>query len=385
MTTAERVAPLRVGAYVVDPPVVLAPMAGITNRAYRRLCREAGAGLYVSEMVTTRALVERNAATMDMVTFADDETPRSVQLYGVDPQVTAAAARIIVEEDRADHIDLNFGCPVPKVTRKGGGSALPWKRDLFEQIVTEAVCAAGGRVPVSVKMRKGIDDDHLTYLDAGMTAAQAGVAWVALHGRTAAQMYGGQADWDAIARLKEHLAPTGVPVLGNGDIWTADDALRMVARTGADGVVVGRGCLGRPWLFAQLAAAFTGAPIPHDPDLAGVLTVLRRHATLLCEDYGEPKGCRDIRKHMAWYLKGFAVRQHVRQALGNVSTLSELDDLLTQIDVQQAFNAEVGANPRGRTSGERRPTLPDGWLDSPFLDDAAACTLREAELSVSGG
>ena len=385
MTTAERVAPLRVGAHVVDPPVVLAPMAGITNRAYRRLCREAGAGLYVSEMVTTRALVERNAATMDMVTFAGDETPRSVQLYGVDPNVTAEAVRIIVEEDRADHIDLNFGCPVPKVTRKGGGSALPWKRDLFEQIVTEAVRAAGDRVPVSVKMRKGIDDDHLTYLDAGMTAAQAGVAWVALHGRTAAQMYGGQADWDAIARLKEHLAPTGVPVLGNGDIWTADDALRMVARTGADGVVVGRGCLGRPWLFAQLAAAFTGAPIPHDPDLAGVLTILRRHATLLCEDYGEPKGCRDIRKHMAWYLKGFAVRQHVRQALGNVSTLSELDDLLTQIDVQQAFNAEVGANPRGRTSGERRPTLPDGWLDSPFLDDAAACTLREAELSVSGG
>lgn len=385
MSTTQRVAPLRVGAYVVDPAVVLAPMAGITNRAYRRLCREAGAGLYVSEMVTTRALVERNAATMDMVTFADDETPRSVQLYGVDPQVTAAAVRIIVEEDRADHIDLNFGCPVPKVTRKGGGSALPWKRDLFAHIVTEAVRAADGRVPVSVKMRKGIDDDHLTYLDAGMTAAQAGVAWVALHGRTAAQMYGGQADWDAIARLKEHLAPTDTPVLGNGNVWTADDALRMVAHTGADGVVVGRGCLGRPWIFGQLAAAFTGAPMPEDPDLAGVLTTLRRHATLLCQDYGEVKGCRDIRKHMAWYLKGFAVRQHVRQALGNVTTLAELDDLLAQIDVQQAFNAEVGANPRGRTSGERRPTLPDGWLDSPLLDETSACTLREAELSVSGG
>ena len=385
MSTAERVAPLHVGAHVVDPPVVLAPMAGITNRAYRRLCREAGAGLYVSEMVTTRALVERNAATMDMVSFADDETPRSVQLYGVDPNVTAAAVRIIVEEDRADHIDLNFGCPVPKVTRKGGGSALPWKRDLFADIVSQAVQAADGRVPVSVKMRKGIDEDHLTYLDAGMTAAQAGIAWVALHGRTAAQMYGGQADWDAIARLKEHLAPMGVPVLGNGDIWTADDALRMVAHTGADGVVVGRGCLGRPWIFGQLAAAFTGAPIPDDPDLAGVLTTLRRHATLLCQDYGEVKGCRDIRKHMAWYLKGFAVRQHVRQALGNVTTLAELDALLSQIDSQQAFNVEVGANPRGRTSGERRPTLPDGWLDSPFLDDAAANTLREAELSVSGG
>lgn len=385
MFTTQRVAPLRVGAYVVDPAVVLAPMAGITNRAYRRLCREAGAGLYVSEMVTTRALVERNAATMDMVTFADDETPRSVQLYGVDPQVTAAAVRIIVEEDRADHIDLNFGCPVPKVTRKGGGSALPWKRDLFDQIVTHAVHAAQGRVPVSVKMRKGIDEDHLTYLDAGMTAARAGVAWVSLHGRTAAQMYAGNADWHAIARLKEHLAPMETPVLGNGDIWTADDALRMVAQTGADGVVVGRGCLGRPWLFGQLAAAFTGAPLPPDPDLAGVLAILRRHATLLCADYGEPKGCRDIRKHMAWYLKGFSVRQHIRQALGNVTTLAELDHLIGLIDVEQSFNAEVGANPRGRTSGGRRPTLPEGWLDSPYLDEAAAVCLRDAELSVSGG
>ena len=385
MPTSHRVAPLRVGSHVIDPPVVLAPMAGITNRAYRRLCREAGAGLYVSEMVTTRALVERNAATMDMVTFAADEVPRSVQLYGVDPQVTASAVRIIVEEDRADHIDLNFGCPVPKVTRKGGGSALPWKRDLFSQIVTEAVRATDGRVPVSVKMRKGIDDDHLTYLEAGMTAARAGVAWVALHGRTAAQMYGGHADWDAIARLKEHLAPMGVPVLGNGDIWTADDALRLVAHTGADGVVVGRGCLGRPWLFGQLAAAFTGAPMPSDPDLADVLAILRRHATLLCQDYGEVKGCRDIRKHMAWYLKGFTVRQHVRQALGNVSSLAELDDLLSQIDVRQPFNPEVGAIPRGRTSGERRPTLPDGWLDSRSLQEADACAVREAELSVSGG
>jgi nifR3 family TIM-barrel protein len=385
MPTAQRVAPLRVGSMLIDPPVVLAPMAGITNRAYRRLCREAGAGLYVSEMVTTRALVERNAATLDMVTFADDEQPRSVQLYGVDPDITAAAVRIIIEEDRADHIDLNFGCPVPKVTRKGGGSALPWKRDLFTQIVESAVLAADGRVPVSVKMRKGIDDDHLTYLEAGRTAAQAGVAWVALHGRTAAQMYGGQADWDAIARLKEHLAALGTPVLGNGDIWTAEDALRMVAVTGADGVVVGRGCLGRPWLFGQLAAAFTGEPIPPDPELSGVLALLRRHAQLLCADYGEAKGCRDIRKHMAWYLKGFAVRQHIRQALGNVQSLDELDELLSHIDTDQRFNDAVGAAPRGRTSGERKPTLPDGWLDSPWLDETARSCLMEAELSVSGG
>jgi nifR3 family TIM-barrel protein len=374
----------------IDPPMVLAPMAGITNRSFRRLCREAtvaavGApvGLYVSEMVTSRALLERNDETMDLVTFAPDESPRSVQLYGVDPSVIAAAVRIVVDEDRADHVDLNFGCPVPKVTRKGGGSALPWKRDLFRSIVTKAVEAADGRVPVSVKMRTGIDDDHLTYLDAGRTAADAGVAWVALHGRTASQMYAGTADWEAIARLKEHLK--GTPVLGNGDIWTAADALRMMQQTGADGVVVGRGCLGRPWLFGQLAAAFASQPTPADPGLDLVLITLRRHAGLLVADYGEDKGCRDMRKHMAWYLKGFSVRQPIRQALGTVTSLAELDDLLGRIDTDQEFNVEVGEGPRGRTSGNRPPTLPDGWLDSDCLDARSALVLAEAELSVSGG
>ncbi len=371
-------------------PVVLAPMAGITNRAYRRLCREAadtqgGGGLFVSEMVTTRALVERNSETMDMVRFDADEVPRSVQLYGVDPSVVAEAVRIVVDEDHADHIDLNFGCPVPKVTRRGGGSALPWKKDLFSDIVHAAVGAAGGKVPVSVKMRKGIDDDHLTYLEAGRTAARAGVAWVCLHGRTAHQMYAGTADWDAIARLKDELAPLGTPVLGNGDIWTAQDAQRMVASTGADGVVVGRGCLGRPWLFAQLAAAFRGREIPADPGLAEVLVLLRAHAQLLCDDYGEERGCRDIRKHMAWYLKGFSVRQQVRQSLGTVQSLAELDSLLGQIDADQRFDDIVGSGPRGRTSGNRPPALPEGWLDSPFLDSRAADDLAAAELGVSGG
>ncbi|MEZ5115831.1 MAG: tRNA dihydrouridine synthase DusB [Candidatus Nanopelagicales bacterium] len=387
--TADPAAPardlrLRVGDVEV-PAVVLAPMAGITNRSFRRLCREAGAGLYVSEMVTSRALVERSAETMDMVTFDPDEAPRSVQLYGVDPQVVAEAVRIVVDEDRADHVDLNFGCPVPKVTRKGGGSALPWKRDLFRDIVRSAVGAADGRVPVTVKMRRGIDEDHLTYLDAGRAAAEEGVAWVALHGRTTEQMYGDRADWASIARLKESLEPYGTPVLGNGDVWTAADALRMVAETGCDGVVVGRGCLGRPWLFGQLAAAFRGEPVPADPDLRGVLALLRRHAVLLCEQYGEVKGCRDIRKHMAWYLKGFSVPRSVRAALGTVATLAELDDLLAQIDPDQPFDTAVGSGPRGRTGGGRRPTLPDGWLDSPYLDPAAAADLAGAELGVSGG
>ncbi len=374
---------LAVGTHVVTPPVVLAPMAGITNRAFRRLCREAGAGLYVSEMITSRALVERNEATWDMIRFEPDESPRSIQLYGVDPAVIAQAVRMVVAEDLADHIDVNFGCPVPKVTRKGGGSALPWKRDLFDAIVTGAVRAADGRVPVSVKMRKGIDDDHLTYLDAGRLAADAGVAWVALHGRTAAQMYSGRADWSAIARLVEHLP--GTPVLGNGDIFSAQDALALVDQTGCAGVVVGRGCLGRPWLFGQLVAAFAGQSIPPDPDLATVLATLRRHAELMVEAFGELTGCREIRKHIAWYLKGYVVRRHVRAALGTVATLSELDELLAQIDPDQPADATVMSAPRGRTGGERTPSLPEGWLESPLLDDAGCVLLREAELSVSGG
>jgi nifR3 family TIM-barrel protein len=379
--------------FTVDVPVVLAPMAGITNRAFRRLCRESGAGLYVSEMVTSRALIEGHAETLDMVSFAPDEQPRSVQLYGVDPTVVGAAVELVVRNDMADHIDLNMGCPVPKVTRKGGGSALPWKADLFKAIVTAAVTGAQRAAdevgvvapPVTVKMRKGIDDDHLTYLRAGRDAAEAGVAWVALHGRTAAQMYGGEADWSAISRLVEELEPYGVPVLGNGDIWTAQDALRMTTETGCAGVVVGRGCLGRPWLFGELDAAFRGLPEPALPTSDQVTATMRRHAELLVEMYGDDKGCRDFRKHIAWYLKGFVVRQPIRAALGLISTLAELDDLLAQVTPGQPFPVEIAAGPRGRTTPTRRVALPDGWLDSPCLVGDELDVVAQAELSVSGG
>ncbi len=384
---------LNAGELVLDPPVVLAPMAGITNRAFRRLCRESGAGLYVSEMITSRALVERNENTMVMASFEPDEFPRSVQLYGVDPDTVAAAVRILVAEDRADHIDLNMGCPVAKVTRKGGGAALPWKKDLFAAIVSAAVQTARDEArkrsvappPVTVKMRKGIDDDHLTYLDAGQIAADAGVAWVALHARTAAQLYGGEADWPAINRLVEHLEPTGVPVLGNGDIWTGSDAVAMMEQTGCAGVVVGRGCLGRPWLFGQLSDAMAGRPIAPEPDLGGVLAVMRRHAELLTDLYGEDKGCRDFRKHVAWYLKGFAVGSELRRGLGLTSTLSELDALIAKIDSDQAYSPDAATRPRGRTTGQRKVALPDGWLASDRIRPEETQTLREAELSVSGG
>jgi nifR3 family TIM-barrel protein len=379
MTTAEApAATLRVGPFAVWPPVVLAPMAGITNSPFRRLCRTYGGGLYVSEMITTRALVERDAETMRLIEFAPDETPRSLQLYGVDPHVVREAVTMLVAEDRADHIDLNFGCPVPKVTRRGGGAALPWKRDLLRAVLRAAVTAAGP-VPVTMKMRMGIDDEHQTYLDAGRIAEQEGVAAVALHARTAAQAYSGQADWSAVARLKEHV--TSVPVLGNGDIWEGSDALAMMRSTGCDGVVVGRGCLGRPWLFRSLDRAFDGAPDEPHPTLGEVARVMRRHAGLMVEWVGEDKGAREFRKHVSWYLKGFGVGGETRQALALVSTLTELDDLLGTLEEDQPFpEVSVGA-PRGRLGSPRRVVLPEGWLDDASwgeLDSAA-------ELAISGG
>ncbi|GAB3599334.1 tRNA dihydrouridine synthase DusB [Angustibacter peucedani] len=403
--TRTRVPPaLAIGPHRIGTPVVLAPMAGITNAAFRQLCRElagraladaglpgVGAGLYVSEMVTSRALVERSPESMRLIQHGPGEHPRSVQLYGVDPTTVGAAVRMLVDEDRADHVDLNFGCPVPKVTRKGGGSALPWKRTLFRDIVRAAVrAAAPAGVPVTVKMRKGVDDDHLTYLDAGRTAEDEGVAAVSLHGRTAAQHYSGHADWTAIARLKE--AVTTVPVLGNGDVWSADDALEMVRQTGCDGVVVGRGCLGRPWLFADLAAAFSGHEVRVRPTLAEVAAALRRHTELLAEHYeaaghdGDLKACRDIRKHVAWYLKGFVVGQQVRAQLGLVESLARLDELVAELDLSQPWPGEPAEGQRGRAgTPQKRVALPEGWLDSRELEGEAARMIRDAELSVSGG
>ena len=378
--TALAPAPLVLSDQVIaDPPVVLAPMAGITNAAFRRLCRSyLPGGLFVSEMITTRALVERNPKTMKLIRFEADEVPRSIQLYGVDPAVVGAAVRMIVAEDLADHIDLNFGCPVPKVTRKGGGSALPWRIGLFEDIVTTAVHSADG-LPVTVKMRVGIDRDHVTYREAGLRAQDAGVRYVALHGRTAADFYGGTADWEPIADLAALL---DIPVLGNGDIWEADDALRMVQTTGCAGVVVGRGCLGRPWLFADLAHAFEGRPERARPDLAEVARIMRRHAELLVQWEGdEARGITDFRKHVAWYLKGFAVGSELRMAMAQASALAELDDLLARLDLGQPFPAAVLGQPRGRTSGARAVSLPEGWLDTR----ASRAVPVGAELDHSGG
>ncbi|WP_407648354.1 tRNA dihydrouridine synthase DusB [Actinomyces weissii] len=412
--------PLQIGPLSIATPVELAPMAGVTNASFRRLCRlygesslpeglrpdspgpiltttglSAPAGLYVTEMVTTRALVEGNEKTLGMVRTDPAERIRSIQLYGVDPSIAAKAVRILVEQDLADHIDLNFGCPAPKVTRKGGGAALPWKRDLMAAILRETVRAAEaaatavGRpfpVPVTVKTRLGVDEEHLTYLDVARAAQNAGVAAIALHGRTARQHYAGQADWEAIARLKES---TRLPVLGNGDIWTGDDALRMMRQTGADGVVVGRGCQGRPWLFADIVSAFHGSSARTHPDLDQVIAVIKEHARLLSAEMGEDRGVRDLRKHVGWYLKGYPVGGRSRDELMHVSSLAGLDEALAAVRArlpqQVPYPGERVEGPRGRAGTPKRPHLPEGWLDSPTLSEAQRLLLLDAESDVSGG
>jgi nifR3 family TIM-barrel protein len=370
--------PVKIGSLEVDPPVVLAPMAGVTNAPFRRLCREFGAGLYVSEMIGARGLVERNEKTLALARFDEDEVPRSIQIYGTDPGSLGGAVRVLVEEHDVDHIDMNFGCPMGKVTRHGGGAALPWKTGLFRSIVRAAVSNAG-EVPVTVKFRKGIDDDHLTYIETGLVAEEEGVSAIALHARTARQLYSGEADWDAIRRLKD--AVTTIPVLGNGDIWTAGDAVEMMDSTGCDGVVVGRGCLGRPWLFRDLADVFAGREPQEPPTLGEVWQIMIRHARLLVDHFREKMGMNLFRKHPSWYLKGFPAGPALRDALARVGSLEELETLVGRLDPDIPFPEEAHRMVRGHSHGPRPVRLPDGFLDTRTCDHLAP----GADQVVSGG
>ena len=369
-----------IGPLKVWPPVVLAPMAGVTNPPFRTLCRRYGAGLYVSEMITARALVEGNRKTLLMASFGAEEATRSLQLYGVDPRYVAEAVRLLVGEGRVDHIDMNFGCPVRKVTSKGGGAAIPLKPRLLRGIVAAAVAAAG-RVPVTLKFRVGIDDEHETYLQSGWIAQEEGCAAVGLHARTAAQLYDGEAAWDKVARLKQ--AVTRIPVLGNGDVWEAEDALRMMRGTGCDGVIVGRGCLGRPWLFRDLADVFDGREPSDPPDLGVVMDVMREHARLLVEWLGdEGAAMRSFRKHATWYTKGFRGGAPLRERLMRVATLAGLSEALAGVDGAQPFPPEAMRVARGKTGGVQKVALPEGYLDD--LDDATPPG-PAAEAADSGG
>ena len=372
-------APLEIGPLKVWPPVVLAPMAGVTNYPFRALCKRFGAGLYVSEMITARPLVEGNQKTLRIADFGPEEAPRSLQLYGVDPYYVGEATKRLVGEGRVDHIDMNFGCPVRKVTSKGGGAAIPVKPKLLAAIVRAAVSNAGS-VPVTIKFRLGIHDDLLTFLDAGRVGEGEGCRAIGLHARTAAQLYDGEARWEAIAELKQ--AVRTIPVLGNGDIWEAEDALRMMRSTHCDGVIVGRGCLGRPWLFRDLARVFEGKEPENPPTLGVVRDIMLEHASLLTSWFGERMAMRSFRRHSTWYTKGFRGSAELRAKLMQIATLSDLQAALTNVDAEQPFPPSAMRVPRGKGSGTQAVSLPENYL----LDrDDATPPGADAEDEFSGG
>ena len=383
--------PLKIGNIELASPIVLAPMAGVTNAPFRTLCREFASGLmYVNEMVMATALVHGSAKTERMVTFAPDESPRSLQLYGSDPVMLARAVTKLCENDIVDHIDMNFGCPVAKVTRKGGGAAVPAKPNLLRAIMKAAVKAAEPYgVPVTAKFRIGVDEDLITYLNTGRIAEEEGIASIALHARTAEQHYSGTARWDAIAALKASVS--SIPVLGNGDIWTADDAVRMVNETGCDGVVIGRGCLGRPWLFEELSDAFNGREVKAPRTLGFVVDVMKRHLRTLVEHFGDDssgtsRGVRDFRKHVSWYLTGYPVGGEVRHRLATADSIVAFDAILDEMLERNGADMTVveGGESlrRGKTSGPIKVSLPEGFRGC--LDDMTVPD-DDSVMAVSGG
>lgn len=379
-----------IGDHQLSAPVVLAPMAGVTNAPFRTLCRRFAPGLvYVNEMVMATPVVHGNAKTDRMISFAPDESPRSLQLYGSDPQIMGRAVDMLCSAGRVDHIDLNFGCPAAKVTRRGGGAAVPARPELLREVLRSAVRSATPfGVPVTAKFRMGLFDDWLTHVRTGEICAEEGIAAIALHARTVEQHYSGEARWEAIAELKA--AVPEIPVLGNGDIWQADDAVRMIAQTGCDGVVIGRGCLGRPWLFGDLVEAFSGRPVPPSRTLGEVMSVMSDHARLLADHMGERHAMRDFRKHTGWYMSGYPVGPEARRRFSHVSSLAELDDVLADLD-PSAQIVEGGEHiKRGHTNGPIRVALPDGWLDDHTAAQAELAEDRTVPddghvLALSGG
>jgi nifR3 family TIM-barrel protein len=385
LAQAGEFAPLSIGPLSVWPPVVLAPMAGVTNLPFRSLCREYGAGLYVSEMITARAWLLGNRRTLLLASSAECEKPRSVQIYGSDPKDVGEMARGLVEQG-VDHLDLNFGCPVPKVTRLGGGSAIPLKPRLLARILRATVKSAGA-VPVTIKVRKGIDESLTTCFDAGRVAEEEGAAAIGLHARTAAQLYSGEADWNAIRELKSRVS---IPVLGNGDVWECWDALRMLRETRCDGVIVGRGCLGRPWLFRELAQVFDGREPDAPPALGAIVRIMEDHAQRLVAFFGEREGMLQMRKWCAWYTKGFAGSASVRAVLSKLDSLEDMRRELARLDPAEPFPLSGLRAHRAKGSRTQRVALPEGYLDA--LDDDTpprsphdAEELAAWEQSLSGG
>ncbi len=313
---------LKFGSITANPGIVLAPMAGISSRPFRLLAKEQGCRLFVSEMISAKGLLHNNRRNQPLIYFEDDERPIGLQLFGSDPAILAGAAARLAEL-KPDFIDLNMGCPTRKITKNGDGGALLRQPALCTKIFDAVIKAV--HCPVTVKLRKGWDENSITVLEIAKRAETAGIAALTVHGRTVAQGYSGHADWEIIGRVKEAVA---IPVIGNGDITAADNALQMFDQCGCDGVMIGRAARGNPWIFASVLAAFENRPLPHPPDLDQLISMALRHFSLLIELKGEAAAAREMRRHAAWYIRGLPGAASLRQQLINIKSYTETEAIL---------------------------------------------------------
>ncbi len=315
---------MKLGSIIMDNPVILAPMAGVTDMPYRLLCREMGCDYMVTEMVSAKAVLYNNKNTELLLAHDKEEGPVSLQLFGSDPEIMSEIAKRL--EDRGfDGFDINMGCPVPKVVNNGEGSALMKNPMLASRIVS--TMSKSVKVPVTVKFRKGFDEKHINAVEFAHIMEESGAAAVTVHGRTREQFYSGRADWDIIAEVKNRVS---IPVIGNGDIFNADDALLMREYTGCDGIAIGRGAKGNPWIFREIKAAFAGKPVPERPSAEEIKEMIKRHATLMTESKPEYMTVREMRKHVSWYTSGLYNCASLRDEINHTETLEQMFRLLDE-------------------------------------------------------
>ncbi len=317
--------PLQIGSVTLPNNLILAPMAGVTDLPFRLLCKEQGAGLLCMEMVSAKAILYKNKNTEELLSIDERELPVSLQLFGSDPEIISNIAHQI-EERPFDILDINMGCPVPKIVNNGEGSALMKNPKLAGEIIEKTAKAI--KKPVTVKIRKGFDDNHVNAVEMAKIAEASGAAAIAVHGRTREQFYSGKADWDIIRQVKEAVS---IPVIGNGDLLTAQDVIAMYEQTGCDGFMIGRGAQGNPWIFKQVLSYFETGQQLSKPTFEEVTEMMLRHARMMLEFKGEYTGIREIRKHGAWYTAGYPNSAKLRVLINQVETYEELEALLRSL------------------------------------------------------